>query len=198
MPALKNPVYEAFSQETFRRLTTGDGAPFQGRVYSAIGFTKNANSARVQASRMMKANPEISARIKELLDEAAKASKNTVQSIGAELDEARQLALKNNQTSAAVAASLGKAKLYGLEPASKTEIGPPGTFDYNRANTVEELCRQTILNEIRIEASLITPEMVEMMREELDRRLAVAITIARHAGVDLMNPNAVPPAAHLN
>ena len=83
MPALKNPVYEAFSQETFRRLTTGDGAPFQGRVYSAIGFTKNANSARVQASRMMKAAPEIGVRIRELLDEAAKASKNTVQSIGA-------------------------------------------------------------------------------------------------------------------
>ena len=41
----------------------------------------------------------------------------TVDSIVAELEEARQMALKaaTPQTSAAVAASMGKAKLYGLD-----------------------------------------------------------------------------------
>jgi hypothetical protein len=45
-----------------------------------------------------------------------------------ELEEARKLALKRGQPSAAVQASMGKAKLLGLI-IDRREVGDPGAFD---------------------------------------------------------------------
>ena len=59
----------------------------------------------------------ISVRLQQLREVHQKRHNVTVDSIVAELEEARQMALKaaTPQTSAAVAASMGKAKLYGLD-----------------------------------------------------------------------------------
>lgn len=62
----------------------------------------------------MRDNPRIAARIKELQDEGAAKVGVTQETIAAELEEARQLAIREGQASAAVAASMGKAKLFGL------------------------------------------------------------------------------------
>lgn len=64
-------------------------------------------------------NPKISARLNELRNDAVERNKITVDSLLIELEEARQSALSaaNPQSSAAVAATMGKAKLlgYGME-----------------------------------------------------------------------------------
>lgn len=51
----------------------------------------------------------------------------TVESLSAELDEARALALGERQASAAVAATTAKAKLHGLM-VDRQEKGAPGDF----------------------------------------------------------------------
>jgi len=66
---------------------------------------------------------------------AAKRHEITQDTLLEELEQARQSALTNNQASAAVAASMGKAKLCGMLVERK-ETGKPGDFDNM---TVEEL-----------------------------------------------------------
>lgn len=62
-------------------------------------------------------NVKVAARIDELRAEAAKAHRCTVDSLLRELEEARTVALscETPQSSAAVAATMGKAKLCGLD-----------------------------------------------------------------------------------
>lgn len=62
-------------------------------------------------------NVNVAARIAELRDEHAKRHRVTVDDLLGELEEARQIALnaETPQTSAAVGASMGKAKLLGLD-----------------------------------------------------------------------------------
>lgn len=62
-------------------------------------------------------NGKVLARINELREQLAKRHNVTVDSLVAELDEARKTALgaETPQTSAAVAATMGKAKLMGLD-----------------------------------------------------------------------------------
>ncbi|MGA8954468.1 MAG: hypothetical protein WB503_03635 [Pseudolabrys sp.] len=52
----------------------------------------------------------------------------SVASLLGELEEARQLALKLGQASAAVAATMGKAKIRGLI-IDRREVGEAGAFD---------------------------------------------------------------------
>lgn len=65
----------------------------------------------------MLAQVEVSARVAELRAEAAKRHSVTVESLIIELEEARAIALaaETPQTSAAVSATMGKAKLCGLD-----------------------------------------------------------------------------------
>lgn len=75
----------------------------------------NENSIRAEAGKMM-ANPTISLRIEELQEEAKQRNAITVDDLIRELEEARNAALEadNPQSSAAVAATMGKAKLLGM------------------------------------------------------------------------------------
>lgn len=57
---------------------------------------------------------KVAARVRELQKEHAARHAVTVDSITREYEEARQLALEEKQTSAAVSATTGKAKLHGL------------------------------------------------------------------------------------
>lgn len=102
MPTLTNPKHERFVQA----LAKGDTAD---EAYVSAGYTENrANAAR------LKANEHIAARLAELLERAASRVEVTVDTIAAQLDEDRQLARDLKQPSAAVAATMGKAKLFGL------------------------------------------------------------------------------------
>jgi hypothetical protein len=80
-------------------------------------------------------NAQIQGRIREIAATAAKRNEVAEDSLIAELEQARIAALEAQQASAAVAATMGKAKVCGLLVERK-ETGKPGDFDNM---TVEEL-----------------------------------------------------------
>jgi phage terminase small subunit len=139
MPTLKNPRYEQFALELFKGLGQGGGAVSHSAAYTAAGYTKNRRSAKVQACRLLQNCPAIIERVKELQAEVAKVKKVTVEAIVDELETARAMAEKNERESAMVAASLGKARVLGLEPPAKSEVGRPG--DFSTAKSTKDMAR---------------------------------------------------------
>lgn len=103
-------------QEAFCRafVETGNASEAYRRSYDAKNMGQN--TIAVKASEMLNKD-NISVRLQQLREVHQKRHNVTVDSLVAELEEARQMALKaaTPQTSAAVAASMGKAKLYGLD-----------------------------------------------------------------------------------
>jgi phage terminase small subunit len=79
-----------------------------------------------EASRTL-ADHKVAARIMELQEIHRLRHEVTVSSITAELDESRQLATADKQHSAAITASMGKAKLHGLIVDRNEHSGPGGT-----------------------------------------------------------------------
>lgn len=90
---------------------TGNASEAYRRSFNAENF--KPESVNVNASKLL-ADAKVSQRVKELQAQAAERALVTVQSLTQELEEARALALQEGQPSAAVSASMGKAKLHGL------------------------------------------------------------------------------------
>ncbi|EOX9034731.1 terminase small subunit [Enterobacter hormaechei] len=102
---------EAFCQAY---IETGNASEAYRTAYAADKMKPEA--VHVQASKLQD-NPKIALRLKELQGEIKQRHNVTVDSLLAELEEARQAALgaETPQSSAAVAATMGKAKLTGLD-----------------------------------------------------------------------------------
>jgi phage terminase small subunit len=62
----------------------------------------------------MLSEPKVSLRLEELQAEAANRHGTTIDSLTSELQAAREMAMNSGQPSAAVSATMGKAKLHGL------------------------------------------------------------------------------------
>lgn len=105
------------AQENFAAayVETGNASEAYRRAYPKSLKWKQ-ESVAVKASEAL-ANVNISVRVAELKEKAAKRHDVTVDSLIAELEEARAAALQADtpQTSAAVSATMGKAKLCGLD-----------------------------------------------------------------------------------
>lgn len=103
-------------QEAFCRafVETGNASEAYRRSYKSD--RKNANTIAVDASRMLD-KPNVNRRIAMLRETHSKRHNVTVDSLVAELEEIKNVALsaETPQSSAAVAAVLGKAKLMGLD-----------------------------------------------------------------------------------
>lgn len=102
MPALDNPRHERFAQE----LAKGKSA---SEAYVAAGY----GESRSAASRLS-TNVNVQARLAELQERSAKKTEVTLETLTAELDEAREIAIKLGQPSAMVAATREKAVLLGM------------------------------------------------------------------------------------
>ena len=105
--------------------------PKQEKFAQVYVETSNASEAYRQAYDALKMKPEtitrkafdlmqdgnVTARLKEIREELAKASQIDLKDLLEELEQARQAALgcESPQSSAAVAATMGKAKLLGLD-----------------------------------------------------------------------------------
>lgn len=130
MPAMKNARHEAFAQA----LASGKS---QAEAYALAGY----RPSEPNASRLTR-NEKVRARVAEIQGKAAQRAVVTVESLAAELEEARALALKSNQSAAAVSATMGKAKLFGLLVEKREHSGPKGgpiqTIDLSHA-TDEQL-----------------------------------------------------------
>lgn len=102
MPILSNPRHEAFAQA----LAKGKSAT---EAYTLAGYKGD----RTAASRLS-TNVNIVSRVAELQGKVAKKAEVTIESLAAEYDEVRQLAITEKQLSAANQSTAGKAKLFGL------------------------------------------------------------------------------------
>ncbi len=80
---------------------------------AAIRAGYSEKTAQEQGSRLL-SNVMVSEAIAKGQAKAAKRAEITVQSLADELEEARAIALAEKQSSAAVSATMGKAKLFGL------------------------------------------------------------------------------------
>lgn len=102
MPVLDNQRHEVFAQALAKGLS-------QDAAYAEAGFSPH----RQNASRLM-TNDAVRRRVTEIQSKAVRKAEITVQSLADELEEARAIALAEKQSSAAVSATMGKAKLFGL------------------------------------------------------------------------------------
>lgn len=102
MPVLENARHEMFAQGLATGLTADE-------AYQAAGYKPNRGNAAT-----LKANQSILDRVAEIQGRAAAKAGVTIQSLTDELEQARGIAIAEKQSSAAVAATMGKAKLHGL------------------------------------------------------------------------------------
>ncbi|CUK21911.1 terminase small subunit [Achromobacter xylosoxidans] len=127
------PKQEAFA---LAYVETGNASEAYRRSYSAEKM-KPAVVA-VKASELL-AHGKVSVRVAELQAAHAERHKLTVDDLLRELEEARQAALtaESVQSSAAVAATMGKAKLLGLDKQVVEHSGPNGGPIPTMPNTIE-------------------------------------------------------------
>ena len=101
----------------------------QASAYRAAYDAENMSDPAiyVEASRIMD-NPKVALRVKELRQAIEEAHKLSVSDLIRELEEARAVAMtaETPQSSAAVAATMGKAKLLGYDKQALTVSGPDG------------------------------------------------------------------------
>ena len=102
------PKQEKFSQ---KYIELGNASEAYRQAYNAENMT---DKQIWEEACKLNANPKVSQRVNELRQEHAKRHEVTVDSITAEQEEARKLAMKIKQPAAAAGASMNKAKLHGL------------------------------------------------------------------------------------
>ncbi|WP_313398176.1 terminase small subunit [Stenotrophomonas sp.] len=110
------PKQEAFAQAY---VETGNASEAYRRAYQAAGM--KAETVTKRASELL-GRGDVKGRVAELQGEVQQAHGVTVATLIAELEEARQVAKAKEQGAAMVAATMGKAKLSGLDK----EVGGDG------------------------------------------------------------------------
>lgn len=121
MGVLKNQKHERFAQAVVKGETLR-------KAYISAGYADNEkNAAR------LKKNEGVAARIEELQERVAKKVETTAADIAKQLDEDRDFARDLEHSSAAVSATMGKAKVLGLIINQQKH-----SFDFS-AHTDEEL-----------------------------------------------------------
>lgn len=103
------PKQEAFC---LAYIETGNASEAYRRAYDASKM--KSESVNVKASELLSSG-KVSVRVKELQQSHQKRHNVTVDSLLAELEEARQMALQETQPSAAISATMGKAKIVGVD-----------------------------------------------------------------------------------
>jgi len=103
------PKQEAFA---CAYVETGNASEAYRRAYDVAPDCK-PNTDEKRACELLK-NGKVTGRVEALQTEHAKRHNITVDALTAELEEARGKAMDTGQVSAAVSATMGKAKLHGL------------------------------------------------------------------------------------
>lgn len=113
------PKQEAFA---LAYIETGNASEAYKRAYNAEKM--KGETVRVKAAELLK-NGNVTVRITELQKKHAERHEVTVDSLVAELEEARELAKKTEAPAAMVAATMGKAKITG-KIVDKSEVAGQG------------------------------------------------------------------------
>lgn len=116
MPVLSNAKHERFAQEIAKGKSASES-------YVLAGYKAHDGNAST-----LRGNQKVEGRVAELLERAAIKVELTVADIVEELEQARKIALSaaTPQSGAAVAASMGKAKVLGLITDKSEVAGPNG------------------------------------------------------------------------
>lgn len=120
MPSELTPKQDTFCQ---KYIELGDATK---AYYAAYDAKKSKPITANRAAKELLDNPKIAARVRALREIHQERHMVTVDSITGELEEARRLALETEQPSAAVTASMGKAKIHGLIVEKNEHSGPNG------------------------------------------------------------------------
>lgn len=102
MPVLDNPRHERFAQYLLKGKSAAE-------AYVMAGYRDNRHNAAALGRE-----EHIKTRLQELQSAVANRAETTAADIARQLDEDRELAREVKVPSAAVSASMGKAKLFGL------------------------------------------------------------------------------------
>src|SRR5262245_50709874 len=162
MPVLRHHRHEAFAQRRVSGISLGES---QAASYRAVGYKSQGHGAETNASRLLRKD-HIVARIQELQERAARKTVASVETVTAQLDADRQLAFKQGQASAAVQATIGKAKINGLM-ISRSERGRPDSFAV--CQTPEQVI-DAMVQELGDEHAALT--QIEALRQMLLQRIA--------------------------
>lgn len=114
-------------QEAFARayVETGNASEAYRQAYN-VGVNTKPETVWRKASELL-SDGKVTARVDELQAEAKERTMITVESLTAELEQARILAMDDDKgASAAVSAVMGKAKLHGLLVEKAEHSGPGG------------------------------------------------------------------------
>ncbi|NIJ89437.1 hypothetical protein FHR49_002238 [Xanthomonas campestris] len=111
----------------------------QNAAQAAVRTGYSEKTAKQAGSRLLNI-PAIAAAVRAGQKRVAAKAEITVESLMAELEQARRMALKEKQPSAAVTATMGKGKLAGLLVEKRHHTGAIGTYDLSKI-TDDELDR---------------------------------------------------------
>lgn len=103
----------------------------QNATQAAIRAGYSKATANQQGSRLL-ANVGVAAALRAKQTRVARKAEITVESLAREFEQARQVALKERQASAMVAATTGKGKLAGLLVERHKHSGAIGTYDLTK------------------------------------------------------------------
>lgn len=120
--ALLTPKQESFC---LVYLETGNASEAYRQCYNAKSMSPEGVNREAKA---LLDNRKIAARLKELREPIMERHKITVDSLIAELEEARQVALAKETAAPAVSATMGKAKLLGLDKQVVDHISSDGSM----------------------------------------------------------------------
>jgi len=135
-------------QELFAQayIETGNASEAYKRAYNTQA---NANTVNRKASQLLK-HPEVIKLLAELKAETRQRHKLTIDDLLQELEQSRLLALENIQCSAAVTATMSKAKLLGLDKQvieHKEALTPP-VFNFVGVKPVRDLTEDELSAEL--------------------------------------------------
>ncbi|WP_115540021.1 terminase small subunit [Xanthomonas campestris] len=105
----------------------------QNATQAAIRTGYSERTAKQQGSRLL-TNADVAAAVCAGQRKVAKKAEVTVDSLLVELEQARKLALREKQASAAVTATMGKGKLSGLLVERHRHSGAIGTYDLSNVS----------------------------------------------------------------
>lgn len=121
----------------------------QNATQAAIRAGYSPGTAKQQGSRLL-TNADVAKAVNQKLRRVAAKAEITVESLAREFEEARQLALKEKQASAAVAATTGKGKLAGLLVERHRHSGAIGTYDLTKLSDAELDQLESILGPLAV------------------------------------------------
>ena len=126
-------------QEKFALKYVETGNATESYRYAYNSTTGAAKSVTEQASRVL-ACVNVSARVKELMKELKEEYNLTMGDLIGQLEEARQLAREISQPASMISATMGSAKLLGLDkPAADDEKGQELNINFSVSNPVDDI-----------------------------------------------------------